>query len=179
MPTTSALATLGILIASTLGTAGLHARAEEDPVWNAAHVPMVGAPAPPIAGPALLDGPGAVAQVEFGGGRPVLVSFFASWCAPCRVEHPTLMRLARESGLTVVGINVRDTPEAGRAFLAALGNPYALVVVDTTGAIAAEWGSYSLPESYLVDGSGMVVHKVFGPILPARLEELLEMVGAS
>lgn len=102
-------------------------------------------------------------------GQPVLLNFFASWCPPCRIEHPQLMRLARE-GVRVLGVAYKDDPAAARAFLVELGDPYAAVGVDRDGRGAIEWGLYGVPETYLIDPAGLVRWRMAGPIMPDILD---------
>lgn len=105
-----------------------------------------------------------------------LVNFWASWCAPCRAEHPMLERLAAE-GVTIHGINYKDKPEAAAGFLAELGNPFATIGSDS-GRMALNWGLYGVPETFVVDGAGKVVLRIAGPvteeILNTRLRPALE-----
>ena len=105
-----------------------------------------------------------------------LVNFWASWCAPCRAEHPMLERLAAE-GVTIHGINYKDKPEAAAGFLAELGNPFATIGTDN-GRMALNWGLYGVPETFVVDGEGKVVLRIAGPvteeILNTRLRPALE-----
>ena len=105
-----------------------------------------------------------------------LVNIFASWCAPCRVEHPVLMKLAENPELTIVGINYKDQAENARRFLGALGNPYSRVGVDEKGRTAIEWGFYGIPETLLVGPDGIVRHKIVGPIDARKFEGLKEKV---
>ncbi len=98
-----------------------------------------------------------------------IVNYWASWCAPCRVEHPHLMALAAE-GLPVYGINYKDDPEKALAFLAELGNPYAAMGADASGRTAIDWGVYGVPETYVIDGNGTVLHRLAGPITSMSLE---------
>lgn len=101
-----------------------------------------------------------------------LVNIFASWCVPCRAEHPILMGLAQNDGLAIVGINYKDQGENARRFLGTLGNPYTHVGVDEKGRAAIDWGFYGIPESLLVDREGRVRHKIVGPITADKLEKL-------
>ncbi len=96
-------------------------------------------------------------------GRPVLVNFFASWCVPCVIEHPQLMRLSRE-GVPVFGVNYKDQPADGRRFLERHGNPYARLGVDGPGRAAIDWGLYGVPETYLVDRGGVIRWRMAGPV---------------
>lgn len=99
-------------------------------------------------------------------GEVKLVNFWASWCGPCRAEHPSLMAFAAE-GVTVYGVNYKDTPENGRSFLDELGNPYVAVVADESGRTGLDWGLYGVPETFVVDGEGTVVKRFAGPITSA------------
>lgn len=96
-------------------------------------------------------------------GRVTLVNFFASWCVPCRAEHPMLQRVAK-NGITLVGISYKDQPDAAKVFLAELGNPYARVAADADGRTGIDFGVYGVPESYLVDKNGIIRFKWAGPI---------------
>ena len=93
-----------------------------------------------------------------------LVNIWASWCGPCRAEHPFLEALAQE-GVTIHGINYKDEPGAARAFLAELGDPYTLIGSDENGRAGIEWGVYGVPETFVIDGRGHVIYKHIGPIL--------------
>jgi cytochrome c biogenesis protein CcmG/thiol:disulfide interchange protein DsbE len=99
-------------------------------------------------------------------GKLTLVNIWASWCVPCRAEHPVLTELARDDRLRVVGINYKDNPENARRFLGQLGNPYAAIGTDTTGRSAIDWGVYGVPESFLVGADGTILFKWVGPLSP-------------
>jgi cytochrome c biogenesis protein CcmG/thiol:disulfide interchange protein DsbE len=102
-------------------------------------------------------------------GRTTIVNVWASWCAPCRQEHPVLMDLARDPGVRVVGINYKDNPENARRFLGALGNPFAAVGVDPNGRTAIDWGVYGVPETFIVGPDGTIRYKHVGPLTPETL----------
>ena len=121
---------------------------------------------PPIAG----DGPG-LSRADLVG-KVSLVNVFASWCPPCRIEHPILMRLNRE-GVPVFGINYKDKPEDAKAFLEELGNPYRAIGADRTGRIAIDWGVYGYPETFIVDAAGRIRYRHVGPILPRDLDDTI------
>ena len=101
---------------------------------------------------------------------PKLVNFWASWCAPCRVEHPQLMAL-REEGLPIYGVNYKDDADKARAFLEELGDPFEGVGADDAGRMALEWGVYGVPETFVVDGDGTVLLRIAGPITNVILEK--------
>ena len=98
-----------------------------------------------------------------------LVNIWASWCLPCRVEHPKLAELA-EMGLPVHGINYKDRAAAAEKFLAELGDPFTLIGVDRKGRAAIEWGVYGVPETFVIDGQGRIVYKHIGPIQGSDIE---------
>lgn len=104
-------------------------------------------------------------------GKAQLVNIFASWCAPCRVEHPVLMRLAGELKVPLVGIAYKDKPEATRAFLDQLGNPFSAVGQDRDGRVGIDFGVYGVPETYVVDRDGRIRYRHVGPLMPADVEE--------
>ena len=99
-------------------------------------------------------------------GRVTVVNVWASWCGPCRQEHPLLVDLARDSSIRVVGINQRDNPDNARRFLGSLGNPYAAVGVDPNGRASIDWGVYGVPETFIVGPDGTIRHKHIGPLTP-------------
>ena len=99
-----------------------------------------------------------------------LVNFWASWCAPCRAEHPVLKALSAE-GVTILGVNYKDKPEAALQFLEELGNPYAAIGADDNGRMGLDWGLYGVPETFVIDGDGKVILRHAGPITAGILEE--------
>lgn len=101
-----------------------------------------------------------------------LVNFWASWCAPCRAEHPVLQQLAAE-GIPIYGINYKDDPKKALAFLAELGNPFRSIGADASGRMALDWGVYGVPETYVIDGEGRVRLRFAGPITAAELQRTI------
>ena len=113
-------------------------------------------------------------------GQLTLVNVWASWCVPCRQEHPLLMELAAQEDIQVVGINYKDQNENAIRFLGELGNPYDAVGVDDNGRTAIDWGVYGVPESYLVGPDGTILYKKVGPFSPETyLTELLPAIEAA
>ncbi|WP_092061311.1 DsbE family thiol:disulfide interchange protein [Poseidonocella pacifica] len=120
-------------------------------------------------------GPAPVVQITPLGDKPLfddaalrdgevkLVNYWASWCAPCRVEHPNLAELSA-MGIPVYGVNYKDKPENALGFLAELGDPYAAIGADADGRMALEWGVYGVPETYVIDGDGVILSRFAGPI---------------
>ena len=117
----------------------------------------------------LLEGHVPFAQADLTTGRVKLVNFWASWCAPCRAEHPTLMDFA-DRGIPVYGVNYKDNPAKARAFLAELGNPYALAGADPQAKMALDWGVYGLPETFVLSPDGTVILRVTGPLTERNLQ---------
>lgn len=96
-------------------------------------------------------------------GKLTLVNFWASWCVPCRQEHPIILALSQDPRLTVLGVNYKDGTENALRFLGELGNPYAAIGIDPNGKMAIDWGVYGIPESYLVGPDGTILYKKVGP----------------
>lgn len=99
-------------------------------------------------------------------GAVTVINVWASWCGPCRQEHPVLVDLARDSRFRLYGINQKDEPENARRFLGQLGNPYAAIGADRSGRAGIELGVYGVPETFVVDRAGRIVHKHVGPLSP-------------
>ncbi|WP_284759790.1 DsbE family thiol:disulfide interchange protein [Agrobacterium sp. fls2-241-TYG-188a] len=131
---------------------------------------LINTQAPKLALPPL-DGSGLPALDDAAiKGKVTLVNVFASWCVPCRQEHPMLKEMSKDERLNVVGINYKDKTENALRFLGELGNPYAAIGTDPNGKAAIDWGVYGIPETYLVDRNGTIVYKKVGPIDAATYE---------
>jgi cytochrome c biogenesis protein CcmG, thiol:disulfide interchange protein DsbE len=109
-------------------------------------------------------------------GQVSLVNVFASWCVPCRVEHPMLMKLA-ESGVPIYGINYKDPADKAQAWLGELGNPFTKIGADRSGRVGIDWGVYGVPETFVIDAQGRIRHKHVGPIQARDLESLLPILA--
>lgn len=139
---------------------------------------LIGRPAPDQTLPAL-EGlrnetgpvPG-FSRADLTSGEVTLVNVFASWCAPCREEHPTLMKL-KESGVRIIGLNYKDDSENARRFLGGLGLPYARVGVDPSGRAGIEWGVYGVPETFVITGDGRIAYKFVGPLSDETAQSVL------
>jgi cytochrome c biogenesis protein CcmG/thiol:disulfide interchange protein DsbE len=129
---------------------------------------LAGKPAPAVQTIALSDLPGFTDET-LRDGQVKLVNFWASWCAPCRVEHPNLEALA-DQGVPIYGVNYKDKPEAALKFLAELGNPYVGIGQDDTGRMGLNWGVYGVPETYVIDGEGRILMRHAGPITQRVIE---------
>ena len=103
-------------------------------------------------------------------GQVTVVNVFASWCIPCRDEHPVLEALKQQTGVALYGINQKDAPENAAAFLAQLGNPYDAVGADGDGRASIDWGVYGVPETFVVDAKGVIRFKHTGPLRPADID---------
>jgi cytochrome c biogenesis protein CcmG/thiol:disulfide interchange protein DsbE len=116
-------------------------------------------------------------------GQVVLVNFFASWCVPCRVEQPLLMRIAEEEHLPLYGIAYKDKPENTAAFLKQLGDPYRAVGLDREGRTGIDFGVYGVPETYVIDKTGRIRYRHVGPltaeVLDQQLLPLVKKLGRS
>lgn len=111
------------------------------------------------------------ADLRAGGGR--LVNFWASWCVPCRAEHPNLEKLAAQ-GVPIYGVNYKDKPGDALGFLEELGNPFTAMGADVNGKMALNWGVYGVPETYLIDGEGRIVLRHAGPITQRVIDKTLQ-----
>ncbi len=134
--------------------------------------PLVGRPAPTFTLPRLDDPETPFDSAERLRGRVSLFNVWASWCVACRQEHPFLMQLARQ-GVTIYGLDYKDTREAGLQWLERLGNPYRAVAFDAAGKVAIDWGVYGVPETFVIDKQGVIRYKHIGPITPKDWEEKL------
>lgn len=131
---------------------------------------MVGKPMPALSLPDLTTGrPVAMAEAARG---PVLVNFFASWCAPCEIEHPELIRL-QAGGVPIVGVAYKDAPENSAAFIGRLGDPFRVKLIDRDGRAGLEFGVTGVPETYLIGSDGTILAKHSGPLTRADSEALL------
>ncbi|GFE72454.1 DsbE family thiol:disulfide interchange protein [Novosphingobium sp. TCA1] len=134
---------------------------------------LVGKPMPVFAlRSALSDRPG-LRSADIASGKPHLVNIFASWCIPCRVEAPQLGALAR-AGVAIEGISVRDSSEALTGFLKENGDPYQRIGADDDGKVQLALGSSGVPETYVIDGKGVIRYQHIGEIRPEHVPMILE-----
>lgn len=154
---------LPCLVALAVATVFLHGLGRED----ARDLPsaLIDRPAPEFALPPLRDGQPGLSTADLEAPGVKLVNIWASWCGPCRIEHPQIAALAEE-GVAIHGVNYKDAPANAERFLAELGDPYRLIGADADGRAGIEWGVYGVPETFVVDAAGRVIYKHIGPIAP-------------
>ncbi len=130
-----------------------------------------GQPAPPVV---LTEFPGKTPfdDATLRDGQVKLVNYWASWCAPCRAEHPNLEALSNE-GIPVYGVNYKDKLDNAQSFLTELGDPYSGIGRDEQGRMALDWGLYGVPETYVIDGEGTVILRFAGPITQRVIENTI------
>jgi cytochrome c biogenesis protein CcmG, thiol:disulfide interchange protein DsbE len=112
-------------------------------------------------------------------GGPVLINFFASWCVPCREEHPVLMRLANQERVPLYGIDYKDQPQDAQKLLAQFGDPYLRIGLDPDGKVGLNFGVYGVPETYVLDATGHIRKRFVGPLTAEEVnKELLPLLKA-
>lgn len=149
---------------------------------DASRIPsaLIGKPAPQFDLPALAgltDTPG-FATADLRKGHVSVVNIFASWCAPCRQEHPILMALTRDekikgAGVELYGLSYKDEASNALGFLKEEGNPFQRVGVDPAGRTAIDFGVYGVPETFVVKGDGTIAYKFIGPLTPSAVATTL------
>ncbi|MET0256864.1 MAG: DsbE family thiol:disulfide interchange protein [Luteibacter sp.] len=143
--------------------------------WNTRHdqheivSPLIDKPAPAFALPVLGDPTRTVDKASLLG-KPYLLNVFASWCIECVHEHPILLTDVKKLGLPIVGLNYKDDPQEATAWLGEHGNPFDVIVADRDGRTGIDFGVYAAPETFLVDGKGVIRYKRIGPITPEVLD---------
>jgi cytochrome c biogenesis protein CcmG/thiol:disulfide interchange protein DsbE len=125
--------------------------------------PLLGKPAPAFSAPKL-DEPSKLLSQSDLKGQVWLFNVWASWCASCRSEHPILIQLAQKKAVVIIGLNYKDEPEAAKRWLAQLGNPYDVSIMDQDGRIGIDWGVYGVPETFVIDKQGVIRYKHTGPV---------------
>ena len=115
---------------------------------------------------------------DFKKSRYTLINFWASWCAPCRIEHPYLMQLSKEKNLKILGVNFKDKKINASKFLNELGNPYYYMAKDTSGKQSVNFGIYGIPESILINNESIVLKKFVGPLNDQNLNDIKEIINS-
>ena len=132
---------------------------------------LIDKPVPEFSLPPIEGGPGkGFSSADLKGNGVSVVNVFASWCVPCRIEHPQITRLAGLKVATLYGLNFKDEPKAALKWLKQQGNPYAAIGADTKGRAAIDWGVYGIPETFIIDNGGVIRYKYVGPITARRLD---------
>ena len=101
-----------------------------------------------------------------------IVNIWASWCVPCRTEHPLLMELSKNQAVKLIGINYRDKKINAINFINDFGNPYSQILIDSDGALSVEFGAYGVPETFIIDKNKNIIRKFIGPINKEITEEI-------
>ena len=104
-----------------------------------------------------------------------LMNIWASWCIPCKEEHPFLMNLSEEKHIEIIGLNYKDTNDNAKRFLKELNNPYDIILSDDDGTIAIEWGAYGVPESFLIYDK-KIIKKIIGPLNSVSTKEIKKLI---
>jgi cytochrome c biogenesis protein CcmG/thiol:disulfide interchange protein DsbE len=134
---------------------------------------MVGKPIPPFDLPPIVAERPGLASADLADGRPKLLNVFASWCVPCIAEAPNLARL-EAAGAVIVGVAIRDRPQDTEAFLQANGNPFSRIGRDDISAVQLSLGSSGVPETFVIDGQGIIRYQHIGDIRDSDVSLLLE-----
>lgn len=150
---------IGFALLAVVLAIGIHRAPEKSAIQS----PLIGKPAPVFALPNLADEQRIVRSQDLKG-RPYLLNVWGTWCYACRAEHAMLLEIRRQRVVPLIGLNWKDESPAAREWLAKLGDPYEVVLVDREGRTAIDWGVYGAPETFLVDAAGIVTYKHVGPI---------------
>jgi len=161
-----------ILLGLAVGLFGLFAFMLTQPKDEFVESKMIGQPIPEFALPAIVtDRPG-LSSADLADGKPKLLNVFASWCVPCAAEAPQLAAL-EASGANIVGVAIRDRPEDAEAFLTQYGNPFSRIGRDDIRQVQLSIGSSGVPETFVIDGKGVIRYQYIGPIGPGEVSLLL------
>ena len=132
--------------------------------------PLIDKPAPAFSLPQLLKMEGSIDTADLKG-EVWILNVWASWCVACRAEHSLLNQFAARQLVPLVGLNYKDAPSDARSWLRELGNPYDIVAVDREGKVGIDWGVYGVPETFVIDQSGLIRYKHIGPLDFKSMEE--------
>ncbi|NIY75564.1 DsbE family thiol:disulfide interchange protein [Thalassospira sp. HF15] len=135
---------------------------------------LIDKPAPEFSLPPLPGRDKGLSRADLTKGEVSVLNVFASWCIPCRAEHPLIKRLSHEANVPVYGLNYKEKdPRDGVKWLAELGDPYASVGMDLSGRTGIDFGVYGVPETFIIDGNGQIRYKHVGPVTVEVLEKVL------
>ena len=101
-----------------------------------------------------------------------IVNIWASWCVPCRTEHPLLMELSKNQAIKLIGLNYRDSLNKAKGFIDKFGNPYSQILIDRDGTLSIEFGAYGVPETFIIDKKKRIIKKFTGPINQEIVKEI-------
>ena len=161
-----------IMLALAMGLFGLFAYQLSQPKDEFVHSAMIGETIPPFdLPPAVADRPG-LSSADLADGQPKLLNVFASWCVPCAAEAPNLARL-EAAGADIVAVAIRDRPEDVARFLATYGNPFSRIGTDDISAVQLSIGSSGVPETFVIDGNGVIRYQHMGDIRDSDVSLLL------
>lgn len=144
---------------------------DRDP--RAAPLSQIGKPMPEFELPPLPGHAKGLSRADLAG-RPAVINLFASWCGYCRAEHAGLLALAKETQVPIYGIAWRDDPKQTEKYLNDLGNPYAAIGMDRKGRGVIAWGITGTPETFVIDGQGIIRYHVAGPMLGDEIEKTIK-----
>ena len=135
--------------------------------------PLIGKPAPVFSLPRL-DQPAVRIAKDDLRGKVWILNVWASWCVACRQEHPLLVAYAKSSQVPIYGLNYKDESAAGLKWLADFGNPYTASLADRDGRVGIDFGVYGVPETFVIDGEGVIRYKHIGPLTPEVLRDTID-----
>ncbi|MEO8836494.1 MAG: DsbE family thiol:disulfide interchange protein, partial [Caldimonas sp.] len=135
--------------------------------------PLIGKPAPKFS-LARLDDANKIVKLDDLRGKAFILNVWASWCVACREEHPVLVEFAKKRMVPIYGLNYKDTRVDAKAWLAGFGNPYDASFFDEDGRVGIDFGVYGVPETFVIDGNGIIRMKHIGPLTPEVLSDKIE-----
>jgi cytochrome c biogenesis protein CcmG, thiol:disulfide interchange protein DsbE len=138
--------------------------------------PLIGKPSPTFTLPAM---DGTTVDLSTYRGKPIILNFYASWCAPCRLEHPQFLQLAKDSRFVVLGVAYRDDPSKTAAYLDELGNPFAQTAIDRQGSVGVQFGLAGVPETYVIGADGKVLLRHQGEVTAKVAGEIARLAAGS
>lgn len=133
---------------------------------------LIDKPAPDFDLPSVHEGAPGLKTADLSG-RVSLVNVFASWCLPCKVEHPLFMKLAKDQRVPILGIDWKDQQKDALAWLGTLGDPFERIGFDLSGRTGIDWGVYGVPETYVIDRDGRIRYKHVGPLTQHDLDRTI------